>query len=85
MGVCYKAWFNDGFDWSYGNFTKEDFKKQVISLSPHAELLAEFDNWIIFDIDKQYPFDGLFDSVTCDVVLISKDNEGMPIELIRHN
>ena len=73
MSTEYKLWLHDDFNWDYAGFGgKETIDKQVREIAPHAERIANFYKWLIYDIGKTWPpdFQG---KVLCDDMLYTAD------------
>lgn len=77
MGTCYTVWIQDEYNWDYVLGEKHKLKKDIKKAIPHCEFVADFYGWLIFDIDKTFPFDGKLDFIKCDHILISSDNDKM--------
>lgn len=77
MGTCYRVWVQNEHDWDCGSYSKDELKNDIKAVIPHCEFVADFNGWLIFDIDKTFPFDGKLDFIKCDHILISNDNDRM--------
>ena len=73
MSTCYTVWLMDEFDWEYSNYTKAQMKKDILEMVPHAEFEADFNKWLIVDIDKTYPAH-IFQDLNYDQMLVTDDN-----------
>lgn len=74
MGICTRVILLDEFDWNYKDFKRETVYAEIKALIPHAELEADIPHMMIFDIDKVSP-EILKDKITCDKIMIMRDNE----------
>ncbi|VAW38869.1 hypothetical protein MNBD_GAMMA01-1291 [hydrothermal vent metagenome] len=82
MGVCYKIWLRDNFNWNYKNYSKDKLKNEVLKIVDHAEFLGDFDTWLIVDIGKTLPYPEKFKSLVYDDILVSDDNStSLPIKI----
>jgi hypothetical protein len=75
MGICYRAYIFDEFNWDYVGFKRETVLDEVKRVVPHAELLADIPHMMVFDIDKSLPYD-LVGKVTCDLIMEAYDLDG---------
>jgi hypothetical protein len=55
MGTVYTAMLYDEFNWNYVNSSKDDKIEVIEKLIPSAELIAQWPNFMVFDLDKKYP------------------------------
>lgn len=62
MGIDYRAFVYDDFDWSYANGDKEVYKEKLLreleEAGCKAEVEAEFYNYIILDLGRNSPAHG---------------------------
>lgn len=57
MGVCYKLFLEDEFDWGYKDTTKDlKLKEFEKAYGGCCERVAEWDHFAVYDIDKQTPY-----------------------------
>src|SRR5258708_37316583 len=56
MGVCYTYLLYDDFDWSYSNLSKENTITALKEDLPVAEVLTQWNNYIVVDLDKNSPW-----------------------------
>lgn len=56
MGVCYTYLLYDDFDWGYVDTTKEDTIEALKKELPVAEVKAQWNNYIVVDLDKNHPW-----------------------------
>ncbi len=72
MSACYTVWLMSEFNWDYGNYSKDELKKDILKRVPHAVFEADFYRWLIINIGKTYP-EGVFDELSFDSILITDD------------
>src|SRR3989339_1298716 len=80
MGITYRVFIIDEFDWKYVNFDRSKIVKDIKALIPYSSLEADIPHIMIFDIGKTYP-SILQGKITCDKIYYLQDNELKLIEL----
>ena len=81
MSTCYTVWLMDEFNWEYSNYSKAQMKKDILTIVPHALFEANFNNWLVIDIDKTFPV-GIFQDLIHDQMLVTDDNSRpIPVSL----
>jgi len=78
MGICYKLYLYDDFDWNYVGFNRGDVANQVKAICPHAELIADTSTLMIFAVEKTPPWEFLGKQITCDAMMYTSDNHLTP-------
>ena len=72
MSACYTVWLTDEFNWDLVSYSKDELKKDILRIVPHATFEGDFYRWLIIDIGKTLP-EGLFDDLPFDSILITDD------------
>lgn len=78
MGICYRLFFIDEFNWEYVGFNRSKIADEVKAICPHAVLEADIYKLMVFDVHKTWP--GLFiNKVTYDYMMYTDDyTQGYP-------
>jgi len=79
MGIYYKLWLRDDFDWDYKGYSKDQLRKDIVKQWPISEIVADFNNWLIVDIGKTLPLEEDIVNLKYDNIMVSRDNE-MPTD-----
>ena len=74
MGICYRIFLFDEFDWEYAGFERKKVLEEVKIVYPHAVLEADIPHLMIFNIEKSWPGD-LVGKVTADRIMMSSSDD----------
>mgnify|MGYP001603564172 CR=1 FL=1 len=79
MGICYRVFLMDEFNWEYGGFNRVQVVNEVQAVIPWAVLEADIPHLLIFNIEKTWPWD-LVGKVTCDKIMAMRDANWLEFE-----
>lgn len=74
MGTSYKVFIYDEFNWQYQNSSKKKIIDQIKINIINAEIIADFDQWIVVDIGKKLPA-YVIDKIIYDKIYFQRNGE----------
>ena len=76
MAECYTLWIKDDFFWEDKSY-KESTEKTVMQVASESKKVAEFGQWMIFDVGKTWPHN-FAAKIKADLIMFCNDSGGMP-------